>query len=122
VIRLAVNPALLACWNRIDHRDGRTGANTFSVRTSILGSEIRFPSGVIFVCSAQASLKPNERACQRFDDLSEELRLHIEERVAQLTSEGLSPQEAERQARIAFGNLALVEERSREVWQWSGLV
>jgi predicted permease len=58
------------------------------------------------------------RRRQRFDDLSEELRVHIEERVAQLTGEGLSPQEAERQARIAFGNLALVEERSREVWQW----
>jgi predicted permease len=58
------------------------------------------------------------RRRKRFDDLSEELRLHIEERVVQLTGEGLSPQEAERQARIAFGNLALVEERSREVWQW----
>ena len=56
-----------------------------------------------------------------FDDLSEELRLHIEERVEQLTREGVSPQEAERQARIAFGNLTLVEERSREVWLWPTL-
>jgi hypothetical protein len=32
--------------------------------------------------------------------------------VEQLTRGGLSPQEAERQARIAFGNLALVEERT----------
>src|SRR5271155_4362985 len=61
------------------------------------------------------------RRRKRFDDLSEELRLHMEERVAQLTGEGLGPQEAERQARIAFGNLALVEERSREVWQWPTL-
>jgi predicted permease len=52
-----------------------------------------------------------------FDDLSEEMRLHLEERVEQLKREGLSAQEAERQARVAFGNLALVEERSREVWQ-----
>lgn len=55
------------------------------------------------------------------DDLSEEMRLHIEERVEQLMGEGLSPQEARRQARIAFGNPALVEERSREVWQWPTL-
>src|ERR1700691_3644252 len=56
-----------------------------------------------------------------FDDLSEEMRLHLEERVEQLTRQGLSPQEAERQARIAFGNLAVVEERSRAVWQWPTL-
>src|ERR1022692_796304 len=56
-----------------------------------------------------------------FDDLSEEMRLHIEERAEQLKGEGMSPKEAERQARIAFGNLALAEERSREVWQWPTL-
>ena len=56
-----------------------------------------------------------------FDELSEEMRLHLEERVEQLKREGLSPEEAERQARIAFGNLAVVEERSREVWQWPTL-
>jgi len=56
-----------------------------------------------------------------FDDLSEEMHLHLEERVAQLMREGLSPQEAERQARIAFGSLTMVEERSREVWLWPGL-
>ena len=54
-------------------------------------------------------------------DLSEEMRLHIEERREQLERDGLSRQEAERQARIAFGNLALTEERSREVWQWPTL-
>ena len=56
-----------------------------------------------------------------YDDLSEEMRLHIEEHVEQLKREGLSPQEAQRQARISFGNLTLVEERSREVWQWPTL-
>ncbi len=55
------------------------------------------------------------------DDLSEEMRLHIEERAQQFMGEGMSRQEAERQARIAFGNLALVEERSREVWHWRTL-
>ena len=56
-----------------------------------------------------------------FDELSEEMRLHLEERVEQLTREGLSPEEANRQARIAFGNPAVIEERSREVWQWPTL-
>src|ERR1700689_17415 len=56
-----------------------------------------------------------------FDELSEEMRLHIEERVEQLTRDGLSPQEAERQARIAFGNPAVIAERSRAVWQWPTL-
>ncbi len=53
------------------------------------------------------------------DDISEEIRLHLEERAEQLRSEGMSPAEAARQARLAFGNRALVEERSREVWQWT---
>src|SRR5580704_9756528 len=52
-----------------------------------------------------------------YDDLSEEIRLHVEERVEHLKGEGMSPSEAERQARIAFGNLTLAEERSRVVWQ-----
>jgi predicted permease len=56
-----------------------------------------------------------------FDDLSEEMRLHIEERVEQLMREGMSAEEAQRQARIAFGNLTLVEEHGREVWLWTTL-
>jgi macrolide transport system ATP-binding/permease protein len=56
-----------------------------------------------------------------FDDLSEEMRLHIDEHSERLMQEGLSPLEAQRQARIAFGNQAVIEERSREVWQWPTL-
>ena len=56
-----------------------------------------------------------------FDELSEEMRLHLDEHVERLMQEGLSPQEAQRQARIAFGNQAVIEERSREVWQWPTL-
>jgi predicted permease len=56
-----------------------------------------------------------------YGDLSEEMRLHIEERVEQLRREGLSPEEAERRARIAFGNPVVIEEHSREVWQWPTL-
>jgi len=55
------------------------------------------------------------------DDLSEEIRLHIEERAEHLISEGMTPKEAQRQARLAFGNRTVIEERSREVWQWPTL-
>ena len=53
-----------------------------------------------------------------YSELTEEMRLHIEERADQLTSEGMSREQAQREARRAFGNLTLLEERSREVWQW----
>ncbi|MGA2727124.1 MAG: ABC transporter permease [Terracidiphilus sp.] len=56
-----------------------------------------------------------------YDDLSEEIRLHIEERAEQLMGEGMSAEEAQRKARVAFGNRTVLEERSREVWQWPTL-
>ncbi|MGO9337125.1 MAG: ADOP family duplicated permease [Terracidiphilus sp.] len=56
-----------------------------------------------------------------YDDLSEEIRLHIEERTEQLMGEGMSRREAEQAARRAFGNRTLLEGRSREVWQWPTL-
>jgi hypothetical protein len=56
-----------------------------------------------------------------YEDLSEEIRLHIEERIERLMAEGVSRSEAERTARLSFGNRTLVEERSREVWQWPTL-
>ncbi len=61
------------------------------------------------------------RRRQRYNDLNEEMRLHLEERVEQLKGEGMSAAEAERRARIAFGNPTVIEERSREVWQWPTL-
>jgi predicted permease len=65
---------------------------------------------------------PNSfRRHKLYDDLSDEMHLHLEERVEHLIGEGLSPQEAQRQARVAFGNLAMLEERSREVWHWPTL-
>ena len=53
-----------------------------------------------------------------YDDLSEEMRLHLEEREEQLMREGIGPEQAALQARRAFGNRTLLEERSREVWLW----
>jgi len=61
------------------------------------------------------------RRRKRFDDLTEEIRLHIEERAEQLMREGMRPTEAREAAHRAFGNPALLEESSREVWQWPAL-
>ncbi len=65
-----------------------------------------------------ANIFPRRKSCE---DLSEEIRLHLEERAEQLRAEGMSPEQAERTARLAFGNRSLIEERSREVWQWTSL-
>ncbi len=56
-----------------------------------------------------------------YEDLSEEIQLHIEERAEQLMGQGMSPKEAGQQARRAFGNRTLLEGCSREVWQWPTL-
>jgi predicted permease len=56
-----------------------------------------------------------------YDELSEEMRLHLEERAEQLMREGMSAEEARLAARRAFGNQAVMEERSREVWLWPTL-
>jgi predicted permease len=56
-----------------------------------------------------------------FDELAEEMRLHLEERTEQLMREGMTRAEAEQAARRAFGNRTVMEERSRLVWQWPTL-
>jgi predicted permease len=55
---------------------------------------------------------------RRYDDLAVSIREHLEEKIEELMDEGMSREDAERAARREFGNVALVEERSREVWQW----
>jgi predicted permease len=61
------------------------------------------------------------RRRELYDDLSEEIQLHIEERAEHLMGQGMSAEEAKREARRAFGNRTLLEERSREVWHWPTL-
>jgi predicted permease len=50
--------------------------------------------------------------------MAESMWEHIDERVAELMDEGLPRAEAEFRARKEFGNMTLMEQRSREVWQW----
>ena len=63
-------------------------------------------------------LPPIFRRRSLYNELAEEMREHLEERTQQLEREGMSRKQAERAARQAFGNPTLLEERSREVWQW----
>ena len=53
-----------------------------------------------------------------YDDLAEEIRQHLDERVEALVAEGVSREDAEHAARREFGNVTLMEERGREAWQW----
>jgi hypothetical protein len=56
-----------------------------------------------------------------YSDLSAEIRVHLEEKIDAFVASGMSREEAARTARREFGNVTLLEERSREVWQWPAL-
>jgi macrolide transport system ATP-binding/permease protein len=58
---------------------------------------------------------------RRYAELSQSIREHLEEKIADLMDRGMSLEEAERIARREFGNITRIEERSREVWQWPTL-
>jgi len=58
---------------------------------------------------------------RRYADLSCSIREHLAEKIEDLMEEGMSREEAERAARREFGNVTLIEERAREVWQWPRL-
>ncbi len=58
---------------------------------------------------------------RRYEDISVSIQEHLDERTDELVEEGMSRAEAERAARREFGNVTLLSERSREVWQWPAL-
>ena len=58
---------------------------------------------------------------RRYDELSESIREHLDEEIAELMDRGMSREQAEQSARRDFGNVTLIEQRCREVWQWPGL-
>jgi predicted permease len=55
---------------------------------------------------------------RRYEDLSVSIHEHIGERADELVDEGMARAEAEKAARREFGNVCLIEQRSREAWQW----
>jgi predicted permease len=58
---------------------------------------------------------------RQYRDLSDEMAEHLQEKVDELMSGGMSRPDAEAAARRQFGNALLLEEHSREVWQWATL-
>ena len=58
---------------------------------------------------------------RRYHDIDISIEEHIQERADELESEGMSRRQAEQAARREFGNVALVQQRSREQWQWRTL-
>lgn len=61
------------------------------------------------------------RRGRRYNDIDVSIREHILERTDELMEEGLSRKLAEQTARREFGNVALIQQRSREQWQWRAL-
>jgi len=55
---------------------------------------------------------------RRYDDLSVSIQEHIAEKTEELIEEGMPREQAEKAARREFGNVTLLQERSREAWQW----
>ena len=53
---------------------------------------------------------------RRQDELDEELRLHLEQEIAQHVARGLSPEEARRSALRAFGGVDKTKEECRDAW------
>jgi putative ABC transport system permease protein len=56
-----------------------------------------------------------------YSDLSDEMQQHLEEKIEELVAAGMPKKEAAAAARRAFGNFTLMEQDSREVWQWPSL-
>src|SRR5712664_3134275 len=55
-----------------------------------------------------------------FNDLSEEIQEHLEEKIEELVASGIPRKEAAA-ARREFGNVTLVEQDSRTVWRWPSI-
>src|SRR5438270_2333926 len=58
---------------------------------------------------------------RHYEDIHISIQEHIEERTEELMADGIARKQAEQTARREFGNVTLLEERSREVWQWPAL-
>ncbi len=55
------------------------------------------------------------------DDLAEEIRSHLEMEEQENRDSGMSADQAHYAALRRFGNLTLIEERSREMWSWNAI-
>ena len=61
------------------------------------------------------------RALFRPDRIERELQFHLDQLVAENLEQGMSPEDAERRARVTVGNLPLLREDARAIWRWRWL-
>jgi putative ABC transport system permease protein len=54
-------------------------------------------------------------------DLEQEIRGHVEQRVEELIARGMGADDAGSTARREFGNALAIEERGRDVWRWGAI-
>ena len=54
----------------------------------------------------------------QYNDLSEEIQAHLDEKIEDLVAGGMSRNKATYEARREFGSVRLTEEDSRTVWRW----
>lgn len=55
---------------------------------------------------------------RHYRELSEEIQAHLDEKTEELVAGGMSREEARHAALREFGNVGLLEEKSRDVWAW----
>lgn len=58
---------------------------------------------------------------RRYEDIAVSIEEHLEGRIEELIEQGMSVEQATQTARREFGNVTLIQQRSREVWQWPAL-
>ena len=58
---------------------------------------------------------------RQYDDLAISIQEHLAEKTEELMEQGMSREEAAQAARRSFGNVELIEQQSREQWQWPAL-
>jgi hypothetical protein len=58
---------------------------------------------------------------RHYEELSESIGEHLDEKTADLMDVGMTKGQAVQVARLEFGNVTQIEERSRELWQWPTL-
>src|SRR5262245_47818755 len=63
-------------------------------------------------------LKPLSSQKPQYDELSEEIQAHLDEKVAELVADGMSKEEARQTALREFGNVSLTQEKSLDVRAW----
>jgi predicted permease len=56
-----------------------------------------------------------------YNDLSDEIRAHLDEKIDELVATGMPRKEATATARREFGNATLIEEDGRGVWRWMSI-